>query len=159
MGVEVKEAERFCSLMRDSGRNRDVSRVAVSILKADSKVGQVLERALLEVGLTLPQFNVLMELAANPRGAMPLYDLTARLISTPPNTSWLCTRMQEAGLITKTRAADDSRVVMVTLTEAAWATLERAAPVVIAAEKELLRMYSRTELRQLGRLLAPLVEC
>jgi DNA-binding MarR family transcriptional regulator len=144
---------RFEEMMRRANRNRDVSRVAVSILRADSKVSQVLQRALAEVGLTLPQFNVLMELASSPEAALPLYELNGRLISTPPNTSWLCTRMVESGLVTKDRGVTDSRVVILKLTERGWARLGDAAPRVFEAEKQLLGSYSRDELRHLADLL------
>ena len=93
MNTRATEPKRFERLMRQASRDRDASRVAVSILKADSRVAQTLERALAEAGLTLPQFNLLMELGASPNTALPLYEINARLISTPPNTSWLCTRM------------------------------------------------------------------
>src|SRR5688572_23670728 len=107
-----QEPGRFRELTRRARRNREASRVAVAILKADSYVGQALERALLGAGLTLPQFNVLMELAAVDGAALPLYELNSRLINTPPNTSWLSSKMVDAGLVTKTRDATDSRVVI-----------------------------------------------
>jgi DNA-binding MarR family transcriptional regulator len=150
--------KRFQDLMRQASRDRDASRVAVSILKADSKVAQRLERALADAGLTLPQFNLLMELAASPDATLPLYEINARLISTPPNTSWLCTRMEQSRLVTRRRDKSDARVVMVALTERGWAALAKAAPLVFAAEKELLDGYSRAELRSLAKLLAPLLE-
>ena len=149
---------RFEEMMRRAGRNRDASRVAVSILKADSKVGQVLERALAGAGLTLPQFNVLMELAASSGTELPLHELNSRLISTPPNTSWLSKRMEEAGLVTKARDRGDSRVVNLKLTEHGWAALEIAAPLVFEAEKNLLENLSHDQLRQLARLLQPVME-
>ena len=147
---------RFGDLMRRAGRNQDASRAAVSILRADSKVGQVLERALACAGLSLPQFNVLMELASSAGAALPLHELTARLISTPPNISWLSTRMEGAGLVTKARDRNDSRVVILELTESGWVTLARAAPLVFEAEKKLLGAYSCDELRDLADLLDPL---
>jgi DNA-binding MarR family transcriptional regulator len=135
-----------------------MSRAAVAILKADSRVTQILERALAEVGQTLPQFNVLMELAASSEGALPLYELNSRLISTPPNTSWLSKRMEEAGLVTKDRDVSDSRVVVLKLTERGWATLGDAAPLVFQAEKDLFGTYSRNELRFLADLLDPIIK-
>ncbi|HEV3472468.1 MAG TPA: MarR family transcriptional regulator, partial [Actinomycetota bacterium] len=122
------EPKGFRDLMERSKRDRDASRVAVSILKADSKVAQTIERALADVGMTLPQFNLLMELAASPEGALPLYEINARLISTPPNTSWLCTRMEEARLIKRRPDPDDGRVVVVELTNKGWNALGRATP-------------------------------
>ncbi len=148
---------RFRQLMRQSHQDADASRTAVAILRADSKVSQALERALAEAGLTLPQFNVLMELANSPKGALPLYELNANLISTPPNTSWLSTRMEGAGLVTKCRHAGDSRVVMLGLTEQGWSVLEQAAPLVFEAEKKLLGAYSRQDLCSLASLLDPVI--
>jgi DNA-binding MarR family transcriptional regulator len=151
------ELARFTEMMRRAKRNKDASRTAVAILRADSKVSQVLERALAKVGLTLPQFNVLMELASAPNTALPLYELNSRLISTPPSTSWLSKRMEEAGLVTKCPDSDDSRVVILRLAERGWAVLEEAAPLVFEAEKRLLASYSKSELCRLAELLDPVI--
>lgn len=149
---------RFAELMARAQRNTEASRAAVSILRADSKMSQALERALSCAGLTLPQFNVLMELASSPEGALPLYELNSRLITTPPSTSWLTKRMEETGLVIKDRCLPDSRVVVLKLTEQGWATLERAAPLVFEAEKELLRTCSREELCHLANLLGTVIK-
>ncbi|MDQ3941024.1 MAG: MarR family transcriptional regulator [Actinomycetota bacterium] len=155
--TRAAEPQRFRDLMRRANRDRDASRVAVSILKADSKVAQMLERALADGGLTLPQFNLLMELAASPDASLPLYEINARLISTPPNTSWLCTRIEQGGLVKRRRDESDARVVIVQLTEKGWTALAKAAPLVFQGEKELLASYSRAELRSLAELLASLL--
>lgn len=157
MAGAEQEPRRFRELTRRARRDRDASRVAVGILKADSRVAQALERGLLEADLTLPQFNVLMELAATHGAALPLYELNSRLISTPPNTSWLSNKMVAAGLATKTRDARDARVVILALTEGGWDALERAAPLVFSAERQLLRDYSKDDLRALAELLARVV--
>jgi DNA-binding MarR family transcriptional regulator len=151
-----REPQRFRELSRRARRKRDASRAAVAILKADSRVSQALERSLAEADLTLPQFNVLMELAATPGGSLPLYELNARLVATPPNTSWITTRMQKVDLVTKQRDADDARVVNLTLTEAGWAALERALPLVVEAERRLLADFDREGLRTLADLLGRL---
>jgi DNA-binding MarR family transcriptional regulator len=151
------EPTRFREMTRRSRRDRDVSRAAVAILKADSRVGQALERALMQAGLTVPQFNVLMELAATEGAALPLYELNSRLINTAPNTSWLSSKMVDAGLVTKTKNANDSRVVILALTERGWAALEQAAPLAFNAERQLLDGYTKQELRVLGDLLGRLV--
>jgi len=144
--------------MRRAGRDRDASRVAVSILKADSRLAQALERSLAAADMTLPQFNLLMELAASPDAQLPLYEINARLISTPPNTSWLCTRLQDRGLLKRRRHPDDARVVIVQLTDKGWSALGKAAPLVFQQEKELLKDYSKTELRSLAAMLARLLD-
>ena len=158
MARSKQEPQRFRELTRRARRDRERSRVAVAILKADSRVGQALERALLRAQLTLPQFNVLMELAAEEGGALPLYELNSRLINTPPNTSWLSNKMVESGLVTKTRDTTDSRVVILAMTESGWAALESAAPLAFEAERQLLGNYSKEDLRMLGDLLTRLLD-
>jgi DNA-binding MarR family transcriptional regulator len=150
------EPRGFRDLMERSKRDRYASRVAVAILRADSKIAQTIERVLADAGMTLPQFNLLMELAASPEGALPLYEINARLISTPPNTSWLCTRVEEARLIKRRRDPNDGRVVIVGLTDKGWTALGQATPLVFQAEKDLLAPYSRAELKTLAALLARL---
>ena len=152
------EPQRFRQLTERARRDRDASRAAVAILKAESRLAQELERALAEADLTLPQFNLLMELAVTPDAALPLYELNARMIATAPSTSWLSTRMQEAGLVTKARHPDDARVVILAMTEAGWTALERALPHVVDTEQRLLAGYTTGELRALARLLGPLAD-
>lgn len=144
---------RFRDLMHRSNRDWAASKAIVGILRADSKAAQALERALGEAGLSLPQFNVLMVLAASPEGRLPIFELNAQLVSTPPNTSWLSDRMQEGGLVRKSKSPDDGRVVLLELTQKGWRALGRAAPLVFDAERELLKGFSRSELKTLGELL------
>lgn len=144
--------------MRRSRRNWNASKAIVGVLRADSRASQALERALAEVDLTLPQFNVLMVLAAAPRASVPLFELNAQLVSTPPNTTWLTNRMKERGLVTKRRDESDRRVVLLELTERGWEALGVAAPLVFAAEKELLSGLDSEEVRTLGDLVTRLAE-
>ena len=148
---------RFQVLMDRSGRDWPASKAIVGILRANSKAAQALERALGEADLTLPQFNVLMVLAASPEGRLPIYGLITQLVSTPPNMSWLSDRMAEHGLVEKTRSPDDGRVVVLTLTEKGWQALVQAAPLVFDVERELLAGFSRSERRTLGELLTRFV--
>lgn len=155
---ERTESPRFKELMREADRDRAASRVVVSILRADSKASQALERALAAAGLSLPQFNVLMVLAASKAGALPIFELNAQLVTSPPNMSWISNRMEERGLVRKRRDVSDGRVVIIELTEKGWTTLGRAAPLVFAAEKELVADFSRAELKRLGDLLSRLLD-
>lgn len=158
MAAQSREPERFQQMARRARRDRARSRVAVSILRADSVVAQALERALARADLTLPQFNILMELAASAGAALPLYEINRRLVSTPPNTSWLATKMEQRGLVAKSRDPRDSRVVILSMTEQGWDALESAAALVAAAERELLAEYTAEELSVLANLLGRLTE-
>ena len=148
------EPTRFNALMREARRDGSVSRVVVSILRAESKAAQALERALARVDLSLPQFNVLMVLAATPGGALPLYEVNQQLVTSPPNMSWISNRMEELALVRKSRHEDDRRVVLLEITEKGWRALGDAAPLVFETEQELLRGFSRSELKSFGDLLA-----
>ena len=152
------EPQRFQDVMHESGRDRAASRAIVSLLRADSRASQALERALGAADLSLPQFNVLMVLAASTDGRLPIYELNAHLVSTPPNTSWLSDRMQERGLVRKSKSPDDGRVVLLEITEKGWTALGRAAPSVFETERELLEGFSRSDLKTLGDLLIRFLE-
>jgi DNA-binding MarR family transcriptional regulator len=152
------EPERFRNIMRRAKRDQSASRVVVSILRAESKAAQILERSLAGVDLSLPQFNVLMVLGASPGGALPLFELNAQLVTSAPNMSWISNRMEERGLVRKQRDEEDGRVVLLGLTERGWKLLADAAPLVFAAEKQLVGGFSRSELSRFGDLLFRLLE-
>lgn len=140
-------------LARRSDRRWAASRVIVSMLRAESKAAQALERALAPAELSLPQFNILMVLAAAPDARLAMFELASQLVSSPPNLSWLTNRMEQRGLIRKRRYESDRRVVMVELTEKGWNLLGEAAPLVFDRERDLLRGFSAADLRTLGDLL------
>lgn len=148
---------RFRKAEQRAGRNRDVSRAAVAVMTAGSRLAREIERALSDADLTLPQFNVLMELAASPDGHLPMHAVIERLIGTPSNLSFLATRMAERGLVSKHRSDEDARVVVLTITEPGWKALEAAMPLAFATERVLLQEYRRADLRDLARLLRPLL--
>lgn len=152
------EPARFTELTRRSDRNWAASHAIVSILRAESKAAQELERALTPAELTLPQFNILMVLAAAEDSRLAMFELSRQLVTSAPNLSWLTTRMEERGLIRKERDDTDRRVVMVELTRAGWGLLERAAPLVFERERELLRGFSAADLRALGDLVQRFLE-
>lgn len=154
----MKSSTRFDKASRSAGRQRTVSAAAVTVMKAGSRLARVIERSLADTQLTLPQFNVLMELAASPEAVLPMHEMTDRLISTPPSMSGLTARMRDLGLVTKQRSSDDERIVLLAITEAGWEALEQAMPRVFQTEKELFGDHSRDDLRQIVDLLEPLID-
>ncbi|MGD6459144.1 MarR family transcriptional regulator, partial [Xanthomonas citri pv. citri] len=67
-----------------------------------------------EVGLTYPQYLVMLALWQD--GVTAVYDLAARLRLTSSAITPLVDRLEAAGFVTRTRAAD-RRIVLVALTE------------------------------------------
>lgn len=147
---------RFERLMAASGRDVATSRAVVRLIGTGVRITRALDEALSPAGLSVRQFMVLMELASAPDGIRPLAELMARAQSSAPNMSALVSRMERAGLVRKGREADDQRLVTVEITESGWGRLGEGAPLLIAAEKELVSPLSRAELAELARLLAKL---
>jgi DNA-binding MarR family transcriptional regulator len=142
--------------MKEARRDVDASRVVVTLARADGALSRYVEEVLGPTGVTIPQFNVLMELASAPEGALPLSELARRLLKSPPNITSLIDRLERDGSVRRTREASDRRVVMAEITEQGWLALGRAAPAVFAAEKRLLACLSRDRRRDLKRLLETL---
>jgi DNA-binding MarR family transcriptional regulator len=84
-------------------------------LYAASRAAVNLYRPVLEpLGLTYPQYLVLLVLWE--RGDTPVKDLGAALMLDSGTLSPLLKRMESAGLVRRTRRADDERSVLVSLT-------------------------------------------
>jgi DNA-binding MarR family transcriptional regulator len=105
-------------------------------------------------GLDAPSFDVLAAL----RRAGPPYQLTpTALMRTALVTSGAITqrldRLEEKGLITRERSDADGRAVVVTLSDAGRAALDRALPDHLETERALLAGLSDTDREQLAGLL------
>ena len=109
-------------------------------------------------GLDAPSFDVLAAL----RRAGPPYQLTpTALMRTALVTSGAITqrldRLEEKGLITRERSADDGRAVVVTLTAAGKAALDAALPDHLETERRLLEGLPVSDRQQLAALLRRLL--
>ena len=148
----------FETVMKEARRDVEVSRPILGVMRADGRLSRALEEAVAPSGLTLPKFTVLMELASTPDGRLPLHEICRRLLKSAPNMSALIDRMERDGLVRRQRDQRDRRVVAAAITKRGWDSLRRGAPAVFAAEKELLKGFSRSELRTLARLLRVLAD-
>ena len=157
-GAERDSRARFESLMRASGRDPAVSRPIVALLRADGWVSRALEEALAPASLTLPKFNVLMELGSSPGGRLPLYEIVRRVVKSAPNISALVDRLETDGLVCRSRENSDRRVVTASITDEGWDALRRGAPALFDAEKRLLQDMPPTDRSTLAGLLEAIVE-
>jgi DNA-binding MarR family transcriptional regulator len=135
--------------MQAAGRDRSASLVLLAIVRAEARLTREVEEALGRVGLSGPQFNVLMEVAAAPDGRLALHEICDRLLKSPPNVTALVDRLERDGLLRRERSRQDRRVVMAALTERGWEALAAAAPEVFAAERRTLRDLSPSDRREL----------
>lgn len=144
-GHERKMAPRFDRLMRASSQDIAVTKPIVALLRAAVRVGAVLEDAVSPAGLTVPQYSVLMELAATPGGRLPLCEIGRRCLKSPPNVTAIVDRLESVGLVRRVRDDADRRVVLAEITDPGWDSLGVAAPRVSEAERSALAALSDTD--------------
>jgi MarR family 2-MHQ and catechol resistance regulon transcriptional repressor len=142
--------------MGSSGRDQAVSRPLLALVAAEDRIRRALAEAIAPTGVTLAQFNVLMELAATPEGRLPLCDIGRRLIRSAPNITALIDRLEAARLVRRREDPSDRRVVLAEITEQGWKALDRAAPAVFRAERRIIGDLSAGDRRTLTRLLREL---
>ena len=156
MASDREPPKRFLEAMERAGRDVNASRVVVALVRASSRINQQLEAVTARAGITRPQFFVLMEVASAPKGSVALHDVSAGLGVTPASASWLCQRMEEDGLLVRSREESDARVLRIELTRKGWSTLGKVAPLVFEAEKAFLAPLPRASHKTLTELLRQL---
>jgi DNA-binding MarR family transcriptional regulator len=105
-------------------------------------------------GLDVPSFDVLAALrrAGEPYQLTPTALMRTALVTSGAITQRL-DRLEERGLITRTRSESDGRAVVVTLTAAGRAALDAALPDHLETERGLLAGLSDDDQAQLADLL------
>lgn len=103
--------------------------------------------------LSPQQYNALRLLKSVFPGTMRTLDLGRRLISRSPDTTRMLDRLEQRGLITRQRRADNRRVVEVAITLAGLELLEGIAADVVEMHREQLGHLSEEDRRELLRLL------
>lgn len=128
----------------------------ITLIRAANAVNVRIHRHLDAAGLTLGQFAALE--ALHHLGPLTQHVLAAKLLSSPGNLSIILTNLQRRGLVRRSRATEDRRLTIVSVTPKAERLLatvlpEHVAQVVTAfgvltpAEQETLRALTR----KLGR--------
>ncbi len=103
--------------------------------------------------LTAQQYNALRLLrAARPDGLRTL-DLAARLVSRAPDITRLLDKLEQRGLVARTRPPENRREVWVAITQAGIALLDELAGPVRACHRRQLGHLSAAQLQALAELL------
>ncbi|GDY31953.1 MarR family winged helix-turn-helix transcriptional regulator [Gandjariella thermophila] len=103
------------------------SQLCLAVQTASRAVGGVYRRLLADLGLTYPQYLVLMALWEH--GELTVKRMGELLRLDSGTLSPLLKRLEAAGLVRRERSADDERSVLVTLTAKGGALRERAEQV------------------------------
>jgi DNA-binding MarR family transcriptional regulator len=88
------------------------------------------------VGLPLSWFEVLSQLASQPRGMMPMRQLADSVCLTKSGASRLVDRMADAKLVRRASCEEDGRVIFACLTTQGQAAFEKARPVAYQGVEE-----------------------
>jgi DNA-binding MarR family transcriptional regulator len=118
------------------------------------RASNVLARHLAPIGLTPQQFFVLYALDTE---QMALSVLSDSVGSDRSTISEMVSRLTEAGLLDKQDGPLDRRVRVIRLTRAGRALLNRAKPLAIEAEKQVVEMIPASQRKQFLACLAMVV--
>lgn len=110
------------------------------VYAASRLITRVYQPLLDNLGITYPQYLVLMVLWENDR--LPVKDITKKLILNTNTITPLLKRMEQQGLLTRKREDQDERKVIVHLTEKGKKLEEEAAKI----PEELVNQLSDSEL-------------
>ena len=103
--------------------------------------------------LTPQQYNALRLLRAEHPESLPTLTLAERLVSRAPDITRLLDKLEERGLITRTRPPENRRSVLVRLAEPGFALIEQIAGPLRACHAKQLGHLNNAELEKLIALL------
>ncbi|ONK11132.1 MarR family transcriptional regulator [Streptomyces sp. MP131-18] len=118
-----------------------------------------LERDLQPFGLTMNDYEILVNLSESDDRRMRMSDLAAATLQSKSRLSHQITRMEKAGLVRRENCDSDKRGLFAVLTEQGWTTMLEVAPHHVASvRRHLLDLLGAEDLATLHRLLAPVAE-
>lgn len=121
--------------------NQQLAETFAAQLKADS-------------GLSAADYAVLVPLSEAPDGLLRARELGQRILWERDRLSHQVRRMEQRGYIVREECEEDARGLMIRLTDAGRAAIERAAPGHVATTRTyLIDLLSERELRMLGTVL------
>ncbi len=125
----------------------------LNILVTSSWLLNELSALMTPFGITPTQYNVLRILRGSYPSKLTCTEIGRRMLDRTPDVTRLLNRLERAGLVTRSRASHDKRVVEVGITEKGLELLARMQPVVDAAQERLMSRLSPEELHLLSELL------
>ena len=119
--------------------DEDEMRAWHSFLAAGALVDRLVDAQLKEaVGLSHPQYEILVRLAEAPDGELRMTELAGTLLSSKSGLTYQVTQLEKAGLVERRSCPSDVRGVLAVLTESGRQRLEQAAPGHVTLVRELL---------------------
>lgn len=118
-----------------------------------------LGRDLQQFGLTMNDYEILVNLSESEEQRMRMSDLAASTLQSKSRLSHQITRMENAGLVRRVHCESDKRGLFAVLTEEGWETMRRVAPHhVESVRRHFIDRMSPEDLGHLRETLQPLAE-
>lgn len=106
-----------------------------------------------DAGLTHFEYQVLAMLSEAPERTLRMSWLARRTNATLPRLSHVVKRLEDRGLVTRTRSTTDARATDALLTDAGWSRIVAAAPGHVAFVRErVLDQLTREQVSTLGEI-------
>jgi len=119
--------------------DEDEMRAWHSFLAAGALIDRLVDAQLKEaIGLSHPQYEILVRLADAPDGELRMTELADTVLTSKSGLTYQVTQLEKAGLVERRSCPSDVRGVLAVLTEAGRHRLEQAAPDHVALVRELL---------------------
>jgi MarR family transcriptional regulator, 2-MHQ and catechol-resistance regulon repressor len=144
--AEIKKRRPFESPAQEAWLN---------LVRSSSQLQIHFDRLFATFGLTSSQYNILRILRGEGQ-PLPILEIASRMIAVVPGITGLIDRLEKAGQVRRDRSVDDRRVIFVTITESALATLAQIDQPLKELHDTVMQPLSRDEQRQLVRLLEKL---
>jgi MarR family transcriptional regulator, organic hydroperoxide resistance regulator len=120
----------------------------VSLWQTADGLHRSLREALEPYGLSEPQFNVLRILRGAGGDGLPCKEVGARMVTRVPDVTRIMDRLEQAGLMERSRDNDDRRVVKAQITSEGRKLLRRVDPRVAEEHAAAFDGWSAAELRR-----------
>jgi len=118
-----------------------------------------LEKDLQPFGLTINDYEILVNLSESPDRRMRMSDLAAATLQSKSRLSHQVTRMESAGLVRRENCESDRRGLYAVLTDEGVATMQKVAPHHVASvRKHFIDLLAPDALADLRESLTPVAE-
>jgi DNA-binding MarR family transcriptional regulator len=144
LGGELKQTRPFRSLEEEA---------SLSIVRTAARFEHAFAQALKPYGITQTQYNVLRILRGAGANGLCRNEIGQRLVRQVPDVTRLLDRMEELGLIVRTRGGTDRRYVNTTISKKGLAAVNELDTVVDGKHREWLSHLDKRRLEQLIQLL------
>jgi len=125
----------------------------LSLLRTADALQLQIEARLKDFGLTGTQYNALRILRGAGAGGLPCCEIGERMITHDPDITRLLNRLEDRGLVERTRARHDRRVIYGKITAVGLKLLREMDGPVERQGREMFRHVAQGKLKQLIELL------